>query len=145
MASINKVILIGHLGQDPDLRYLASGEAVANLSLATTDKYKDKNGQPQEQTEWHRISFFGRMAEICGQYLKKGSQIYVEGSLRTRKYTDKQGIERSVTEIRGEQMRMLGTPPQRAPERHADMPRSSAPAPARAGGFDDLADGDMPF
>ena len=143
MASINKVILIGNLGRDPELRYLASGDAVANLALATTDKYKDKNGEPQEQTEWHRVSFFGRVAEICGQYLTKGSQIYVEGSLRTRKYTDKQGVEKYATEIRGDQMRMLGSAPQRAPERHAEMPRSSPPAPAQQG-FDTLED-DIPF
>lgn len=145
MASVNKVILIGHLGRDPELRYLPNGDAVALLNLATTDTWNDKNGQKQQATEWHRVQFFGRMAEICGQYLKKGSQVYVEGSLKTRKYTDRQGADRYVTEIRGDRMLMLGAAQQRAPEQHADMPRSSAPAPASAGGFDDLADGDMPF
>ena len=108
MASVNKVILVGNLGRDPDMRYLPSGEAVANLAIATTDKYKDKTGQMVEQTEWHRVSFFGRTAEVCGQYLKKGSQVYVEGSIRTRKYTDKEGVEKYATEIRGDRMQMLG-------------------------------------
>ena len=108
MASVNKVILVGNLGRDPEMRYLPSGEAVANLAIATTDKYKDKSGQMVEQTEWHRVSFFGRTAEVCGDYLAKGSQIYVEGSIRTRKYTDKEGVEKYATEIRGERMQMLG-------------------------------------
>jgi len=108
MASVNKVILVGNLGRDPEMRYLPSGEAVANLAIATTDKYKDKTGQMVEATEWHRVSFFGRTAEVCGQYLKKGSQVYVEGSIRTRKYTDKEGIEKYATEIRGDRMQMLG-------------------------------------
>lgn len=108
MASVNKVIVVGHLGQDPEMRYMPSGDAVANLSVATTDKWRDKDGNMQEATEWHRISFFGRTAEVCSQYLKKGSQVYVEGSLRTRKYTDKEGIERYTTEIRGDRMQMLG-------------------------------------
>ena len=89
MASVNKVILVGNLGADPEMRYLPSGEAVANIRIATTDTWKDKDGNKQEATEWHRVSFFGRQAEVCGQYLKKGSQIYVEGSIRTRKWQDK--------------------------------------------------------
>jgi single-strand DNA-binding protein len=108
MASVNKVILVGNLGADPEVRYLPSGEAVVNLRLATTDSWKDKDGQKQESTEWHRVSYFGRQAEVCGQYLKKGSQIYVEGSIRTRKYTDKDGAEKYATEIRGDRMQMLG-------------------------------------
>ncbi len=108
MASVNKVILVGNLGADPEVRYLPSGEAVTNLRLATTDTWKDKEGSKQETTEWHRVSFFGRQAEVCGQYLKKGSSIYVEGSIRTRKYTDKDGNEKYATEIRGERMQMLG-------------------------------------
>lgn len=108
MASVNKVILVGNLGRDPEMRYMPSGEAVANITVATTDKYKDKSGQMVEQTEWHRISFFGRTAEVCGEYLSKGSSIYVEGSIRTRKYTDKEGVEKYSTEIRGERMQMLG-------------------------------------
>jgi single-strand DNA-binding protein len=108
MASVNKVILVGNLGADPEMRYLPSGEAVANLRLATTDSWKDKDGNKQELTEWHRVSFFGRQAEVCGQYLKKGSQIYVEGSIRTRKWQDKEGQDRYTTEIRGDRMQMLG-------------------------------------
>jgi len=156
MASVNKVILVGNLGRDPDMRYLPSGDAVANLALATTDKFKDKSGEMKEVTEWHRISFFGRQAEICGQYLKKGSQIYVEGSLRTRKYTDKDGVEKYATEIRGDRMQMLGSKggggmadmddsgytPQAAPK---PAPRPSAPATRPASsGFDDMED-DIPF
>jgi single-strand DNA-binding protein len=109
MASVNKVILIGNLGRDPEIRYLPSGDAVANLRIATTDKFKDKSGEQQEVTEWHSVAFFGKQAEICGQYLKKGSQIYVEGSLRTRKWQDKDGNDRYTTEIRGDRMQMLGS------------------------------------
>lgn len=161
MASVNKVILVGNLGRDPDMRYLPSGDAVANLAIATTDKFKDKSGQMVEATEWHRVSFFGRTAEVCGQYLKKGSQVYVEGSIRTRKYTDKEGVEKYATEIRGDRMQMLGgkggggmadmddggmdqsaPPPQRSPQ-----PRSTPPAAAQrpaSSGFDDMDD-DIPF
>lgn len=108
MASVNKVILIGNLGRDPEIRYLPSGDAVANLRIATTDKYKDKSGEMQEATEWHTVSFFGKIAEVCGQYLKKGSQVYVEGSLRTRKWQDQSGNDRYSTEVRGDRMQMLG-------------------------------------
>ena len=109
MASINKVILIGNLGRDPESRSLPSGEQVTTLSIATTEVRKDRQtGQRIENTEWHRISFFGRMAEVAKQYLQKGSQIYVEGRLRTRKYTGKDGIERYTTDILGEQLQMLG-------------------------------------
>lgn len=111
MASVNKVILIGNLGRDPEVRYMPSGDAVANLSLATTEVWKDKNGERQESTEWHRVVFYGKQAEICGQYLRKGSLIYVEGSLRTRKYQDKDGQDRYITEIRGDRMQMLGSRP----------------------------------
>ncbi len=110
MASVNKVIIVGNLGRDPEIRYLPNGDPVASLAVATTDTWKDKNtGEKKEQTEWHRISFFGRTAEVCGQYLKKGSAVYVEGSLRTRKYTDKDGVEKYATEIRGDSMQMLGS------------------------------------
>jgi single-strand DNA-binding protein len=108
MASVNKMILIGNLGRDPEIRYMPSGDAMANLRIATTDKYKDRNGEMQEATEWHTVVFFGKTAEICGQYLKKGSQVYVEGSLRTRKWQDKEGQDRYTTEIRGDRMQMLG-------------------------------------
>lgn len=110
MASVNKVIIVGNLGRDPEIRYMPSGDAIANIAVATSFKSKDRNtGEQKELTEWHRISFFGRMAEIVGQYLKKGSSIYVEGRLQTRKYTDKDGVERYATDIIAETMQMLGT------------------------------------
>ena len=110
MASVNKVIIVGNLGADPETRYLPSGDAVTNIRVATTDRYKDKqSGEMREATEWHSISFFGKLAEIAGQYLKKGSQVYVEGSLRTRKYTDKNGVEKYATDIRADTMQMLGS------------------------------------
>ena len=108
MASVNRVILIGNLGHDPEMRYMPSGDAVASFSIATTETWKDKNGQKQEQTEWHRISMFGKQAEVAGQYLKKGSSVYIEGRLQTRKWTDKDGQERQSTEIRADRMQMLG-------------------------------------
>ena len=110
MASVNKVIIVGNLGADPETRYMPSGDAVTNIRVATTDRYKDKqSGEMKEATEWHRIAFFGKLAEIAGQYLRKGSQVYVEGSLRTRKYTNKDGIEQYATEIRADSMQMLGS------------------------------------
>jgi single-strand DNA-binding protein len=109
MASVNKWIGIGNLGKEPEIRYAASGEAICNFSIACTETWKDKaTGEKKELTEWVRISFFGKLAEIAGQYLKKGSQVYIEGSIRTRKWTDKEGQERYTTEIRGDQMVMLG-------------------------------------
>ena len=109
MASVNKVIIVGNLGRDPEIRYMPSGDAIANIAVATSYKSKDRNtGEQKELTEWHRISFFGRLAEIVGQYLKKGSSVYVEGRLQTRKYTDKDGIERYATDIIAENMQMLG-------------------------------------
>lgn len=110
MASVNKVIIIGNLGRDPEIRYMPSGDAIANIAVATSFKLKDKNtGEQKELTEWHRISFFGRLAETVSQYLKKGSPIYVEGRLQTRKYTDKDNIERYATEVIAENMQMLGS------------------------------------
>lgn len=110
MASVNKWIGIGNLGRDPEMRYTTSGDAICNFSIACTDTWKDKQtGEKKEQTEWVRISFFGKLAEVCGQYLKKGSQVYIEGSLRTRKWTDKDGQEKYTTEIRGDEMKMLGS------------------------------------
>jgi len=109
MPSVNKVIILGNLGRDPEIRYMPSGDAIANIAVATSFKSKDRNtGEQKELTEWHRISFFGRLAEIVGQYLKKGSSVYVEGRLQTRKYTDKDGIERYATDIIAENMQMLG-------------------------------------
>jgi len=110
MASVNKVILVGNLGRDPETRYNPEGGAITNVSVATTDTWKDKaSGEKQERTEWHRIVFFNRLAEIAGEYLKKGSQVYIEGSLRTRKWQDKEGQERTTTEIVADRMQMLGS------------------------------------
>lgn len=109
MASVNKVILIGNLGKDPETRYAPSGDAICNITLATTDTWRDKaSGEKREATEWHRVVFFGKLAEIAGQYLRKGSPVYVEGSLRTRKWQDKDGQDRYTTEIRADEMKMLG-------------------------------------
>jgi len=155
MASVNKVILIGNLGRDPETRYLPSGDAVTNISIATTDKWKDKaSGEMKEATEWHRVSFFGRLAEIAGEYLKKGSQVYVEGRLETRKWQDKEGKDRYTTEIIASEMKMLGS---RAGQGDASGRERSAeardPAPAGegkpaakkpAGQFADMDD-DIPF
>jgi single-strand DNA-binding protein len=110
MASVNKVILVGNLGRDPETRYAPNGDAICNITVATTDSWKDKaTGEKKEMTEWHRVAFFGRLAEIAGQYLRKGSAVYVEGSLRTRKWQDKDGQDRYTTEIRADQMQMLGS------------------------------------
>ena len=109
MASVNKVILIGNLGADPETRYLPSGDAVTNIRIATTETWKDKGGEKQEHTEWHRIAFFGKQAEIAGEYLKKGSPVYVEGRIRTRKWQDKDGQDRYSTEIVADRMQLLGS------------------------------------
>jgi single-strand DNA-binding protein len=153
MASVNKVILIGNLGRDPEVRYLPSGDAVANVTLATTETWKDKSGEKQEQTEWHRVAMFGKTAEIAGEYLKKGSQVYVEGRLQTRKWTDKEGQERYTTEIRVDRMQMLGSrsggaermsaPDDDAPARASAPAKKPAPA-GKGGNFDDMED-DIPF
>ena len=150
MASVNKVIIVGNLGADPETRYTPSGDAVTNIRVATTDRWKDKaSGDMKEATEWHRISFFGRLAEVAGQYLKKGSQVYIEGSLRTRKWQDKDGQDRYSTEIRGDVMQMLGRregagePRELPSESRAAEPRP-APAKKPAGKFDDMED-DIPF
>lgn len=109
MASVNKVILVGNLGADPETRYLPSGDAVSNIRLATTDRFKDKaSGEMKEATEWHRVAFFGRLAEIVNEYLKKGSSVYIEGKIRTRKWTDPAGVEKYSTEIVADSMQMLG-------------------------------------
>ena len=176
MASVNKVIIVGNLGRDPEMRTFPSGDQVANVTIATTDKWKDKQtGEMKEATEWHRVVFNGRLAEIVGQYLRKGSQVYVEGSLRTRKWTDQAGVEKYSTEIRADQMQMLGgrqgmggppgggpddggygggeeQAPRRAPAPRAPMaapaprPGPQAPAPApRAASGFDDMDDDIPF
>ncbi|HQR11777.1 MAG TPA: single-stranded DNA-binding protein [Casimicrobiaceae bacterium] len=109
MASVNKVILIGNLGRDPETRYTTGGDAVTNLRIATTDTWKDKAGEKQEKTEWHTVVLFGRQAEIAGEYLKKGRPVYIEGRLQTRKWTDKEGVEKYSTEVVGDRMQLLGS------------------------------------
>jgi single-strand DNA-binding protein len=162
MASVNKVIIVGNLGRDPEMRTFPSGDRVANVTVATTDKWKDKQtGELKEATEWHRVVFNGRLAEIAGEYLRKGSQVYVEGSLRTRKWTDKDGIEKYTTEIRADQMQMLGSrhgmggpgaeegdagaARRASPPSRAAAPAGQRPAPSKPStGFDDMDD-DIPF
>ena len=157
MASVNKVILIGNLGRDPETRYMPDGGAITNISIATTETWKDKNGDKQEKTEWHRVAFFGKLAEIAGEYLKKGSQVYVEGRLQTRKWQDKDGNDKYTTEIVADRMQMLGSRQGmggNAPdmgERDAgggSSQRAPAGKPAAAGKtggkFDDFED-DIPF
>ena len=160
MASVNKVILVGNLGRDPETRYMPDGGAITNISIATTENWKDKNGDKQEKTEWHRVAFFGKLAEIAGEYLKKGSQVYVEGRLQTRKWQDKDGQDKYTTEIVANAMQMLGSRQgmgggSAAPEmgeRESGGGASQRPAAAaagkpaaKAGGkFDDFED-DIPF
>jgi single-strand DNA-binding protein len=109
MASVNKVILLGNLGRDPETRYTTGGDAVTNLSIATSEQWKDKSGEKQERTEWHTVVLFGRQAEIAGEYLKKGRSVYIEGRLQTRKYTDKEGVEKYSTEIVADRMQLIGS------------------------------------
>ena len=153
MASINKVILVGNLGRDPEVRYTPDNNAITNISVATTDRYKDKHtGEQKEITEWHRVVFFNRLAEIAGEYLKKGSQVYIEGRLRTRKWTDQSGVDKYTTEIIADQMQMLGSRSggSGGGEAYDDGygAPAAAPAPARAPAakkpVDDLED-DIPF
>ena len=157
MASVNKVILIGNLGRDPETRYMPDGGAITNISIATTEQWKDKNGDKQEKTEWHRVAFFGKLAEIAGEYLKKGSQVYVEGRLQTRKWQDKDGADKYTTEIVANAMQMLGSRSGMGGGDRGDAPETREPAGAaraapaagkpagKAGGkFDDFED-DIPF
>ena len=151
MASINKVILIGNLGADPETRYTASNDAVTNIRIATTETWKDKSGEKQERTEWHNVVFFGKLAEIAGEYLKKGRQVYVEGSLRTRKWQDKSGNDRYTTEIVASDMKMLGSRPGgtsfEVVDKEPEAAPKAAPKPAgkkAPGSFDDMED-DIPF
>jgi single-strand DNA-binding protein len=157
--SVNKATLIGHLGKDPEVRYLPSGEAVANVTLATSETWKDKSGEKQEKTEWHNVVFFKRLAEIVGEYLKKGSLIYVEGRITTEKWQDKEGKDRYTTKIVASEMKMLGgrpsgssnfevvdnqqeSPARATPSRAA--PPAAKPAPAAKSNFDNFDD-DIPF
>lgn len=166
MASVNKVILVGNLGRDPEVRYTPNGAAICNVTIATSRNWKDKNsGDRMEETEWHRVVFYDRLAEIAGEYLKKGRSVYVEGRLKTRKWQDKDGVDKYTTEIIAEQMQMLGgrdggggddmgggysrdsegggrsERPAAAP---ASRPAASKPAPKASTGFDDMDD-DIPF
>ncbi|MBU1426799.1 MAG: single-stranded DNA-binding protein [Gammaproteobacteria bacterium] len=152
--SVNKAILVGRLGKDPETRYMTNGEAVTNVSLATSENYKDKNGEKQERTEWHNLVFYRRLAEIAGEYLKKGSQVYVEGRIQTRKWQDKEGKDRYTTEIIVNEMKMLGSKAGggsfEVVENQSSAPARSAPAdkpaaaPAAKGNFDNFDD-DIPF
>jgi single-strand DNA-binding protein len=159
---INKVILVGNLGNDPDVKATQGGTTITTISVATSEQWKDKQtGQAQERTEWHRVKFFGRLAEIAGDYLRKGSQVYIEGSLRTDKYTDKNGIERYTTDIIANEMQMLGgrgdggqgggggnydRGSRQAPAQRREPAPSRAPAPAPSAGIDDVPfDDDIPF
>ena len=126
MAGVNRVILLGHLGRDPEMRYQPSGGAIATLNLATSETFKDREGNRQERTEWHRVVFFGRPAEIAGEYLRKGSMAYVEGRLQTRKWTDKEGQERYTTEIVGDRLQLVGGRSGGSASLDDDGPRSSA-------------------
>jgi len=173
MSSLNKAMIIGRVGRDPEVRYLPSGQAVCNFSVATSEKWKDKTtGESQEATEWHRITAFDRLAEIVGEYVRRGSLVYIEGKIQTRKYTDKDGAEKTSTEIRATSMNMLGSKPEggeedgqpqqqqrRAPAaqpqqqggyrssapRQAPGPRTPAPAQGGGSGFDDFDSSDIPF
>ncbi len=158
---INKVILVGNLGDDPETKYTQSGMAVTTIRLATTSVRKDREGNAQERTEWHRVKFFGKLGEIAGEYLRKGSQCYVEGSIRYDKFTGQDGQERYFTDIVADEMQMLGgraggggeggdrpqrsAPPKREYDQRAAPAASAATAPQSGGGFDDFADDDIPF
>ncbi len=152
MASLNKASLIGHLGRDPETRYMPNGDAVANVSIATSEQWTDKaSGEKKERTEWHRLVFYRRLAEIAGEYLMKGSQIYVEGRIRTRKWQDKEGVDRYTTEIHVDELVMLGSPrsdastSSRRAEERGEPERQPPPAAKKpAGKFDDMED-DIPF
>ena len=156
--SVNKVILVGRLGKDPETRYMTNGEAVTNATLATSETWKDKSGEKQEKTEWHNLVFYRRLAEVAGEYLKKGSQIYVEGKISTEKWQDKEGKDRYTTKIIVNEMTMLGgkssgggnfevvdKPSASTPSAASyNEPAASKPAPAKVGGFDNFDD-DIPF
>ena len=133
MASVNKVILLGNLGRDPETRYTTGGDAVTNLSVATSEQWKDKNGEKQERTEWHRVVLFGRQAEVAGEYLKKGRSVYIEGRLQTRKYTDKDGVEKYSTEVIADRMQLIGGAREGGGAMADDDAPSERRAPARSG------------
>lgn len=149
---VNKVILVGSLGQDPETRYMPSGGAVTNISIATSESWKNKEtGQPEERTEWHKVVFFNRLAEIAGEYLKKGSKVYVEGSLRTRKWQDNNGVDKYTTEIVASEMQMLdsrgdnGSKQQEPAQQQAPQPQGSSQGQAPAAPAVEEFDDDIPF
>src|SRR5574343_24511 len=146
MASVNKVIVVGNLGRDPEIKYSASGDPIANITVATSSKYKNKQGEMVEDTEWHRITFFGKLADIVGQYLKKGKSVYVEGRLKTTKYTDKDGIEKYSTSIIANEMHILGVRDDGGSQSPRNEPRQAQrQAPAQQpSGFDDGMEDDIP-
>lgn len=145
MASVNKVILVGNLGRDPEVRYMPNGEAVANFSIATTESWKDKSGAKQDKTEWHNIVAYRKLAEIIGEYVKKGSAIYIEGRIQTRKWQTKEGQDRYTTEIIADQMQMLGGKPANATGESVSQQRQAQQSnEQKPSGFDDFPD-DIPF
>lgn len=147
---VNKVILVGNLGNDPDTKYTQGGMAVTRISLATTSVRKDKEGNQQERTEWHRVVFFGKLGEIAGEYLRKGSQCYVEGEIRYDKYTGSDGVEKYTTDIVANEMQMLGGKPEGGDRQQSSRPARQQPAPQRqapqqSAPMDDFSDDDIPF
>lgn len=146
MASLNRVTLLGNVGRDPELRYLDSGEAKALVSLATTEKWKDKEtGEQREATEWHRLNFFRRQAEVVGEYVRKGDQLLVEGKITTKKWTDKNGVEKYTTEIQVQSFQLLGGHREEAPKTPAPKPQAQRPAPRQQSAQQELDDSDVPF
>jgi single-strand DNA-binding protein len=149
MSSVNKAIILGRLGKDPEVRYMPAGDAVASLSVATSEQYKDKSGEKKEKTEWHNIVIFGKLAEIAGQYLKKGSLAFFEGRIQTRKWQDKEGQDRYTTEIRADRMQMLDarSDGSSAPSDSSwkESSQGAKPAASASAGFADFEDDDVPF
>jgi single-strand DNA-binding protein len=150
MAGVNKVILLGNVGQDPEMRYTPAGKAIASFSVATSERYKDKEGNTQERTEWHRVTLFGRQAEIAGEYLRKGSQVYIEGRIQTEKYTDKEGVERHATKIIGDRLQLLGRRSEDDDDGANDGHSGKSQESTGGGGghsapMDDLGEDEIPF
>jgi single-strand DNA-binding protein len=146
MASLNKVILIGSLGRDPEMKYMPNGDAVCNISIATSESWKDKtSGEKKEAVEWHRIVFYRKLAEIAGQYLKKGSQVYLEGAIKSKKYQDKDGQDRYVTEIVASEMKMLGGKPESSSGSKGGTSQQRNERGTQRGSFDDLDEDSIPF
>ncbi len=146
MSGVNKVIIVGNLGNGPEVRYTQAGGAITNISVATSESWKDKQtGERKERTEWHRVVFFNKLAEVAGEYLRKGSKVYVEGSLRTRKWEDKSGQDRYTTEIVASEMQMLDSKGQQQEQRHSGQPQNSSSAQPQGQQAADPFDDDIPF